>query len=50
MSYRGETVNGYWALVAALRRAVDEGVPITNAEFLAEVTQPRWGECSAARR
>jgi hypothetical protein len=38
VSYRGETVNGYWALVAALRRAVDEGVPITNAEFLAEMT------------
>lgn len=31
----GETLDGYWALAAALSRAVEEGVPITDAEYLA---------------
>lgn len=33
IEYRGERWTGYWSLVAALRRAVDEGV---------EVTSPAW--------
>ncbi len=32
------TSNGYWALVAALRRAVAEGIPITDASFLANLS------------
>jgi hypothetical protein len=39
VTYRGETVNGYWALVAALRRALDEGVPLTDAGYLAQVSE-----------
>jgi hypothetical protein len=38
VTYRGETANGYWALVAALRRALDEGVPLADASFLAEIS------------
>lgn len=38
VSYRGETANGYWALVAALRRALDEGTPILEAGYLAEAS------------
>src|SRR5581483_9671223 len=37
VSARGETLDGYWALVAALRRALDEGVPLTDARYLANV-------------
>lgn len=44
VTYRGETVNGYWALVAALRRALDEGIPITDATFLAGLTEERLGQ------
>lgn len=39
VSYRGETVDGYWALVAALRRALDEGVPLTDASYLAALSE-----------
>lgn len=44
VTHHGETVNGYWALVAALRRALDEGIPITDAAFLAELTEDRLGQ------
>lgn len=33
IEYRGRTWTGYWSLVAALRRALDEDVPITDPEF-----------------
>lgn len=38
VTYRGETFDGYWALVAALRRALDEGVPVADAAFLEGAT------------
>jgi hypothetical protein len=34
----GETLDGYWALAASLKRAVEEGVPITDAEYLSTMT------------
>jgi hypothetical protein len=34
----GETLDGYWALVAAVRRALDEGVPIADAAYLSGIT------------
>lgn len=34
VEYRGEIFDGYWALVAALRRAVDEGRPIWDPTYL----------------
>ncbi|EFX06490.1 hypothetical protein CMQ_6811 [Grosmannia clavigera kw1407] len=33
IEYRGKTWTGYWSLVAALQRALDEGVPITSSDF-----------------
>ncbi|KAH6891256.1 UPF0553 protein c [Thelonectria olida] len=30
IEYRGQTWTGYWSLVAALQRALDEGIPITD--------------------
>lgn len=42
--YHGETVDGYWALVAALRRALDEGIPLTNAAYLADLSDAAVAE------
>ena len=38
VEWRGETVDGYWALAAALSRAMDEGVPLDDPAWLASVT------------
>jgi hypothetical protein len=35
---RGETEDGYWALTMALRRALREGFPITDARYLATIS------------
>lgn len=40
VTYQGRTHDGYWALVAALRRAVDAGVPLWDAAYLASLTEP----------
>lgn len=37
--WRGTTYGGYWALVAELRRAMDDGVPLTNPAFLAAIPE-----------
>lgn len=37
ISYQGEILNGYWAEAAALRRAVDEGRPVWDAEYLSNM-------------
>ncbi|SPO03350.1 probable cobyrinic acid a,c-diamide synthase [Cephalotrichum gorgonifer] len=33
IEYQGKVWTGYWSLVAALRRALDEGIPITSSDF-----------------
>lgn len=33
VEYRGRRWTGYWSLVAALQRALDEGIPITDPEY-----------------
>ncbi|KAK0634562.1 hypothetical protein B0T17DRAFT_611549 [Bombardia bombarda] len=33
VSYRDRRWTGYWSLVAALQRALDEGIPITDSHF-----------------
>ncbi|KAL9127690.1 MAG: hypothetical protein Q9217_003489 [Psora testacea] len=33
VEYHGRTWNGYWTLVAAIQRALDEGLPITKPAF-----------------
>ena len=39
VAYDGQLLDGYWALVAALRTAVDQGVPIWDADWLAEISE-----------
>jgi hypothetical protein len=39
VTYQGKTYDGYWALAAALRRAVERGIPLADAEFLAALTE-----------
>jgi hypothetical protein len=34
IAWQGERLNGYWALAAALRRVLDAGVPLLDADFL----------------
>ncbi|KAI8056093.1 hypothetical protein BDF22DRAFT_673763 [Syncephalis plumigaleata] len=36
--YNGEAYTGYWALCAAINRAIDEGIPITQPSFYANAT------------
>ncbi len=38
IDYQGETLNGYWAEAAALKRAVEEGLPLWDAEYLSHIT------------
>lgn len=33
IDYKGRKWTGYWSLVAALQRALDEGIPITTSDF-----------------
>ncbi|MGI8475344.1 MAG: queuosine 5'-phosphate N-glycosylase/hydrolase [Thermomicrobiales bacterium] len=39
VAYGGEIYDGYWALVAALRRAVEEGKPLWDPHYLIGLTQ-----------
>ncbi|MDP9473903.1 MAG: queuosine salvage family protein [Chloroflexota bacterium] len=38
VAFRGEIHDGYWALAAALTRAVEEGCPLWDHRYLAELT------------
>ncbi len=38
ISYKGETLNGYWAEAAALTRAVEEGYALWDARYLSEIS------------
>lgn len=39
VTYRGERLNGYWALAAALKRAIEEeGCPLWDADFLQSIS------------
>ncbi|GHO50207.1 queuosine 5'-phosphate N-glycosylase/hydrolase [Ktedonospora formicarum] len=37
IEYKGETLNGYWAEAAALTRAVEEGLPLWDADYLSKL-------------
>ena len=39
ISYNGETLNGYWAEAAALKRAVEEGIPLWDANYLSTISE-----------
>jgi len=38
IEYESRKLSGYYALAASLKGAIESGVPITNAEYLAELT------------
>ena len=38
IAYEGETLNGYWAEAASLTRAVNEGIPLWDAQYLSTIT------------
>ncbi len=38
IEYQGETLNGYWAEAAALKRAVEEGIPLWDAKYLQQMS------------
>ena len=35
--YKSETLTGYYALAASLKKAIESGVPVTRADYLAEL-------------
>ena len=37
IDYQGEVLNGYWAEAAALKRAVEEGIPLWDAEYISTI-------------
>ena len=39
VNYRAHSYTGYWSLCAAVNRALDEGVPITSAEYFCNITE-----------
>lgn len=38
ISYKNETLNGYWAEAAALTRAIEEGFPLWDAKYIANIS------------
>jgi len=38
VEHKGKKYSGYWSLCAAINRALEEGIPITDAEYMASVT------------
>jgi Potential Queuosine, Q, salvage protein family len=40
VEWNGEMMNGYWALACSLRKAIESGVRITDADFLENVDVP----------
>ncbi len=42
--YEGEVFSGYWALAAALKRATERGVPVTEPRFLAAIGEKDLAE------
>ena len=38
VSYQGESWSGYWGLAAALKNAIEQGYPITAADYLETIT------------
>ncbi|MBI3733867.1 MAG: hypothetical protein HY259_10495 [Chloroflexi bacterium] len=43
LAYRGERLNGYWALAAGLKRAIEEGRDIADAGFLSRMDSATLG-------
>ena len=44
VEYRGRSYDGYWALAACLRRAIEAGSPLLEAGFLAQIDEAHTAE------
>jgi len=42
VEYQSEELSGYFALAAALKKALESGVPLTNAQYLAELSSKKF--------
>jgi len=38
IKYKSETLSGYYALAASLKKAIDSGVPVTRVDYLAHIS------------
>jgi len=38
VQYKSETLSGYYALAASLKKAIESGIPITKADYLSELS------------
>lgn len=47
VSYQGRLLNGYWAFAVAIKRALERGVPLTDADYLAAMTRERLADIFA---
>lgn len=47
VTYQGRTYDGYAALAVALRRAVENGIPIVDPDYLAEINNAKVAEVLA---
>jgi len=43
VTYAGQQYDGYWALAVALRRAVESGIPLADAEYLTTLSEDDIG-------
>ncbi|KAL4238109.1 hypothetical protein ACF0H5_002821 [Mactra antiquata] len=39
VKYGGKDYTGYWSLCAAMNRAIDEGIPVTDPQYYANITK-----------
>ncbi len=46
---KGKTLSGYWALAAALTRAVEEDIPLLDTEFLSRLDEPQLAQILRGR-
>ena len=49
IEYESRTLSGYYALAASLTRALKSGIPITSAEYLAELSKDELKDILAGR-
>lgn len=42
IDYRGQALRGYWALAAALKRAIEEGLALDDARVMASLSEADW--------
>ncbi|MFC1647181.1 queuosine salvage family protein, partial [Patescibacteria group bacterium] len=38
INYKGKKLDGWWALVASFQKALEEGMPIINGDYLSSMT------------